>query len=110
MRKRAHELTAGDLFALHIHCRVIALAPIGDGKRVRVTIELEDQGHRTLRPEGYSAGSSSLEFTDDGHTLEFICRASRWFHTLEDWDEDDDDDEPDPVDPTPSPRSKEPVA
>ena len=107
MRKRAHEATAGDLFALALPLPGIALAPIGDGKRVRVTIELEDQGHRTLRP-GYSAGSSSLEFTDDGHTLEFIC-LSRWFHTLEDWDEDDDDDEPDPVDP-PSPRSKEPVS
>jgi len=46
---------------------------------------------------------NALQFTDDGHTLEFICLPGRVFHLITDWDDDDDDEE---LEPSPSPEGE----
>lgn len=78
--KRAGELNIGDVFAMHIYAEVIAAMPVAGGKRIKIKIELENQGHRSFGSSGFAAGDSSLEFTDAGHVLEFLCRPSRKFH------------------------------
>jgi hypothetical protein len=100
MRKKARDLVVGDVFRMHIYGEVIAISRVADGKRVKIRIGLEDQGHRTNRDLGFKEGNGTLEFTDAGHILEFLCRPGREFHTYDDWDDDDEDEfEPEPTPP-----------
>jgi hypothetical protein len=98
--KKARDLVVGDIFRLHIYGEVLAVSGVGDGKRIKVKIELENQGRRDNRGLTFSGKPSGLEFTDAGYLLEFLCRPSRTFHVYSDWDDDDDDDDIN-VDPTP---------
>jgi hypothetical protein len=83
---------------------VLSVTSVADGKRVKVKLALEGQGHRINRgaPSHNEARRSDLEFCDAGHTLEFLCRPGRKFHVYDD-DDDDDDDELEPG-PVPSPE------
>jgi hypothetical protein len=99
--KKARELVVGDVFRMHIYGEVIAISSVADGKRVKIRIGLEDQGHRTNGGPGFKEANGTLEFTDAGHVLEFLCRPGRKFHTYDDWSDDDDADEGEPIEPTP---------
>jgi hypothetical protein len=97
--RKASELSAGDMFRMHIHGEVVAATPVAGGKRIKIRIALEDQGQRGncgWLGEGLHRG---LEFTDAGHVLEFLCRPGRLFKCIVDWD--DDEDEVEPVPPAP---------
>jgi hypothetical protein len=101
--KKACDLVVGDVFRLHVYGEVLAVSRVAEGKRVKVKVELENQGRRDNHGLTFSAKPSGLEFTDAGFLLEFLCRPSRLFHVYsnDDWDDDDDSDvEPIP----PSPR------
>jgi hypothetical protein len=89
----ARDLTVGDVFRLNVYGCVLAAAPVAGGKLIKVRIELEDQGPRGPRGGSFVEGNSSLEFTDDGSMLEFLCRPGRKFSVYPDDDDDDDDDE-----------------
>jgi hypothetical protein len=80
---------------------VIDVSQVADGKRVKVKIELENQGRRDNRGLTFSGKPSGLEFTDTGYLLEFLCRPSRSFHVYIDGGWDDDDDNIEPVPPSP---------
>jgi hypothetical protein len=84
---------------LHVYGEVLAVSRVAEGKRVKVKIELENQGRRDNRGLTFSENPSELEFTDAGYVLEFLCRPGRLFHvyTDDDWDDDDDSD----IEPTP---------
>jgi hypothetical protein len=99
--KRASDLSAGDVFRMHIYGEVIAITPVAGGKRIKIKIELENQGHRSNGVYAFSEGDSTLEFTDDGHVLEFLCRPGRKFHVYDDWGEDNEDDDCNVDAPTP---------
>jgi hypothetical protein len=93
--KKARDLVAGDVFRLHVYGEVLAVTPVADGKRIKVKIELGNQGRRVNRGVlTVSEKSSGLEFTDAGYVLEFLCHPSRSFHVYSDDDWDDDEDEP----------------
>jgi hypothetical protein len=100
--KKARNLVAGDVFRLHVYGEVLAVSQVADGKRIKVKIELENQGRRDNRELTFSGKPSGLEFTDAGYVLEFLCHPSRSFHVYsdDDWDDDDGDDiEPEPIPP-----------
>jgi hypothetical protein len=94
--KKARDLVVGDIFRLHIYGEVLAVARVAEDKRIKVKIELENQGRRDNSGLTFSGKSSELEFTDAGYVLEFLCRPSRTFHVYsdDDWDNDDSDAEP----------------
>jgi hypothetical protein len=97
---RADELDVGDVFRLHIHGQVLAATPVAGGKRVKIKITLEDQGQRCTSGALGKGAKRELEFTDDGHVLEFLCPPGRTFHLIIDdqnWDEDEDETGPTPV-------------
>jgi len=83
MFRKARDLSAGDIFRMHVYGEVLSVASVADGKRVKIKLALENQAHRKSRID--------LEFTDSGHVLEFLCRPGRGFHLIE-WGDDDDDD------------------
>jgi hypothetical protein len=97
--KKARDLVVGDIFRLHVDGEVLAVSRVAEDKRIKVKIELENQGRRDNRGLTFSGKPSELEFTDAGYVLEFLCRPSRTFHvyTNDDWDDDDDDIEPEPT-------------
>jgi hypothetical protein len=88
--KKARDLVVGDIFRLHIYGEVRAVSRVVEGKRIKVKIELENQGRRDNCGLTFGAKSGGLEFTDAGYVLEFLCRPSRSFHVYED-DEDNGD-------------------
>jgi hypothetical protein len=91
MIREARDLTVGDVFRLHVYGEVLSVTTIGN--RIKVKLELENQGRRDNcgGPTGNEKQKADkLEFTDDGYVLEFICRPSRTFHLIERWDGDDD--------------------
>jgi len=98
MRRKACELCVGDVFRMHIYGEIVAVGLVAGGKRVKARLMLEDQGRR--RNSGCVGPDSnhSLEFTDAGCTLQFLCRPSRTFHLIE---RDDDDDDSDAIEPGP---------
>jgi hypothetical protein len=98
MLKKARDLAAGDLFRLHVYGEVLAVSPVGDGKRVKIKIELENQGRRANSGASHDGSAGALEFTDAGYVLEFICRPGRTFQVYSDvgWDADGDAVEPVP--------------
>ena len=99
--KKAHNLVSGDVFRLHVYGQVIAVSPVARGKRIKVKIELENQGQRVnCGAFGRKANGAPLEFTDSGHVLEFLCRPGRKFHVQDYWDNGwDDEVEPAPIAP-----------
>ena len=100
MQRKARDLIRGDVFRLHVYGDVLAAIPVAGGKRVKVTIALENQGQRWNC--GALTGSDRpypLEFLDAGHVLEFICSPGRNFHLCE-WNDDDTNDD-EVVDPPP---------
>jgi hypothetical protein len=99
--KKARDLVVGDVFRLHVYGEVLAVSGIADSKRIKVKIELENQGRRDNRGLTFSGKPSGLEFTDAGYLLEFLCRPSRTFHVYGDGYWDDDGDDNIDVDPTP---------
>jgi hypothetical protein len=99
--KKARDLVVGDVFRLHVYGEVLAVARVAEGKRIKVKIELENQGRRDNCGLTFSGKSSGLEFTDAGYLLEFLCRPSRTFHVYSDGWNDDSNDNID-VDPTPA--------
>jgi hypothetical protein len=109
---KARDLEIGDTFRLHVHGQVLAVESVADGKRMRIKIELEDQGRR--RNSGTLTNGPSraaIEFTDNGHVLEFLCRPGREFQVKDDWwDGDDDDAEPCPENDNPPPSILEPTS
>jgi hypothetical protein len=99
--KKARDLVVGDVFRLHVYGEVLAVSGVADGRRIKVKIELENQGRRDNRGLTFSAKPSGLEFTDVGYVLEFLCRPSRAFHVYSDDDWDDDDASIEPAPPSP---------
>jgi hypothetical protein len=99
----ARDLTVGDVFALHIYGAVIAVTSVADGRRVKIKIELENQGHRSYGNPCFGEGPSTLEFLDDHYVLEFLCRPGRKFSVYDDddWDDSDGDDADAPTPLTP---------
>ena len=97
--KKARDLAVGDIFRLHVYGEVLAVASVADGKRVKVKIELENQGRRVNCGVPTFSGASGLEFTDAGYVLEFLCRPGREFHVYTDDGWDDDNAEPEPPPP-----------
>jgi hypothetical protein len=97
--KKARDLVVGDIFRLHVYGEVLAVARVAEDKRIKVKIELENQGRRDNSGLTYGGSAHALEFTDAGYVLEFICRPGRTFHVYSDdaWDDDDDSN----VEPTP---------
>jgi hypothetical protein len=84
---RADELQRGDEFRLHVWGQVLSATPvtIGKKKRIKIRMQLENQGNRTQ--SGFlavGAGSDVLEFTDEGCSIEFLVRPGRDFH-VRDW-------------------------
>jgi hypothetical protein len=114
MTCKARDLSMGDVFRLHVFGEVLTAEPVGDGKRcVKIRIAVEDQGRRAncgAPGEALRAGAwkPELQFLDEGHVLEFICKPGRVFHLVEWSDDDDDDDDEGNLGPDPSPPSKEP--
>jgi hypothetical protein len=112
MKRRARDLSIGDVFRLHVYGEVLAATAVGGGKSTRIRVAIEDQGRRANRGtlgEALRKGTwkPELQFLDEGHVLEFICKPGRKFHVVEGWDDDDDDDNGTDFSPQPSP-SKEP--
>jgi hypothetical protein len=100
MRRKARDLTRGDVFRLHVYGEVLIATPVADGRRIKVRLALENQGRRANRGALTESGApSELEFLDTGHVLEFICPPGRIFH-LHEWDDDDAGDD-EVVDPRP---------
>ena len=92
--KKAHDLVSGDVFRLHVYGQVIAVSSVAGGKRIKVKIEIENQGQRAncgAFGRGPDATGAPLEFTDSGHVLEFLCRPGRTFHVQDYWDDGDED-------------------
>jgi hypothetical protein len=100
-RKKACDLVVGDVFRLHVYGEVLAVSRVVGGKRVKVKIELENQGRRDNSGLTFSTKPSGLEFTDVGYVLEFLCRPNRLFHVYVDDDWDNNDDVAEPVPPSP---------
>jgi hypothetical protein len=86
-QRKAKELKCGDVFRLAICGEVLAATPVAEGKRIRVRLAIEDQGHRSYGGSANFDRSSSLEFLDSGCFLEFVCRPGRTFQLLA-WDDD----------------------
>jgi hypothetical protein len=109
--RKARDLSIGEVFRFHVYCEVLSVTPVANGKRIKIKIQLEDQRRRANRGTLSDAESRKpgIEFTDDGHTLEFLCPPTRTFHLTE-WygDDDDDDGEREPVLP-PDDGENEPV-
>ena len=99
--KKARDLVVGDVFRLHIYGEVLAVNRVADDKRIKVKIELENQGRRDNSGFTYGGSANALEFTDAGYVLEFICRPGRAFHVYGDDDRDDDSSNVEPVPPSP---------
>jgi hypothetical protein len=97
MQRKASELARGDRFRMHIYGEVIALESIAGGKRIKIRLSLEDQGQRTNSGFPSKGSHRGLEFTDAGHSLEFICRPGRLFHLIADWWDGEDEDELEPA-------------
>jgi hypothetical protein len=97
--KKARDLIVGDIFRMHLYGEVRAVSGVAEGKRIKIKIELENQGRRNNSGLSYGGSADALEFTDAGYVLEFLCRPSRTFHVYgDDWN---DDDEREPIEPTP---------
>jgi hypothetical protein len=96
--KKARDLVAGDVFRLHVYGEVLAVSRVAKGKRMKVKIELENQGRRDNSGFSYGGRAGALEFTDAGYVLEFICHPSRTFHVYgdDDWDDNNSNIEPAP--------------
>jgi hypothetical protein len=95
--RKAKDLRVGDVFRLHVYGIVTAAFSAANGKRVKIKIELEDQERANRGVFTSSESEHSLEFTDAGYILEFLCSPSRIFHVYADDDDDDwrdGDDEP----------------
>jgi hypothetical protein len=99
--KKARDLLVGDIFRMHVYGEVLAVSHVAEDKRIKVKIELENQGRRDNRQLTFSEKPSELEFTDAGYVLEFLCRPSRAFHVYSDDDWDDDDASIEPAPPSP---------
>jgi hypothetical protein len=101
IQKHARDLAVGDTFRLGLCVEVIAVAPVAGTKHVKIKTEVEDQGHRSYSDDRFAEGSSTLEFLDTGHVLEFVSPANRKFNVFEDDgdDWDDDADAPTPLTP-----------
>jgi hypothetical protein len=68
MKRKARDLTDGDVFRLHVYGEVLTVAPVADGKRIKVKLALENQGRRANRGEPTQSDKpSDLEFLDTGH-------------------------------------------
>ena len=76
--KRARELVVGDCFVLNVSGSVVATSRTTDGKRVRLTVQLDNRERRR--------GGEVLEFTNE---VEFICRPGRPFQVFYRHDGDD---------------------
>ena len=78
---KARDLKRDDALWMNVHGRVLAVAPVANGKRVLIKIALEE--------------TPSLEFSDSGFVLEVICRPGRTFSVRPGgWGGDGGDDEP----------------
>lgn len=100
---KARNLSVGNLFRLHVYGEVLTVSSVAGGKRIKVKIALEDQGQRANRGtlSCNEERKPELEFTDAGHTLEFLCSPGRTFHLIIDSGDGYDDDfegEPPPDD------------
>jgi len=96
MFRKARDLSVGDIFRMHVYGEVLSIASVADGKRIKIKLALENQGRRNncgMPTFGETRRKSriDLEFTDNGHVLEFLCRPGRAFRLIE-WGDDDDDD------------------
>ena len=84
---KARDLKRDDALWVNVHGRVLAAAPVANGKRVLVKIALEE--------------TSSLEFSDSGFVVEIICKPGRTLSVWRGgWGGDGGDDEP-ILDPSP---------
>jgi hypothetical protein len=107
MNRKASELRIGDVFRLLVCGEVVAAEKVGG--RVKVTLQVEDQGLRSYADSGLGEPSNAaLQFTDAGHVLEFLCRPSRGFQLLGWWRGDGDNGERDDAPTAPIPN--EPVS
>ena len=78
---KARDLKRDDALWMNVHGRVLAVAPVANGKRVLIKIALEE--------------TPSTEFSDSGFVLEVICRPGRIFSVRPGgWGGDGGDDEP----------------
>jgi hypothetical protein len=91
---RAKDLKRGDHVCMQAAATVVAVHPIAGGKRIKVTLQMED--------------THSVEFTDYGAAIGLICRPGRQFQVYGRWHGDDGDYEPEPT-PTPNPNKLERV-
>jgi hypothetical protein len=89
-QRKAKELQSGDVFRLTVCGEVLSTMPVAEGKRTRVRLVLENQGHRSYDGSSNFNRPSSLEFLDSGCFLEFVCPPGRTFQLLE-WDDDGGD-------------------
>ena len=95
---KARDMRRGDRLSMNTSLRVLSVENVAPGL-VKVTAEAEN--------------STSIEYTDDGHLLEFLCKSYRPFSSTylpdnDDGGRDDDGDDDDDVDP-PRPTKLEPV-
>lgn len=93
--RKARDLKKGDVFRLHVHGEVVSADLVADGKLVKVRIALEDRGPRATsgglgRAAAADAWQPDLEFVDETHEMELLCKPGRGFHLLE-WNADGDD-------------------
>jgi hypothetical protein len=106
MLKKARDLKTGDLFRLHVYGEVLNASPVAGGKRIQIKIGLEDQGQRRQRGVLSGLRQDGLEFTDNGHVVEFLCLPSRAFRIIENWDDDDGDGDEIEIGPVPTPEDE----
>ena len=81
MSTKAKDLKRDDALWMNVHGRVLAVAPVANGKRVLIKIALEE--------------TSSMEFSDGGFVVEIICKPGRVFSVRRGgWGGDGGDGEP----------------
>ncbi len=92
---KAYELKQNDVMRMNLFFEVLTVTPV-DKELVKVKIAvlkvaihhpgLQDAGTGDLiicdSNEPNEQKPANLEFTDDGHVLEFICKANREFSVL----------------------------
>jgi hypothetical protein len=102
MKTKAKDLLRGDVCRMHLFGEIVSATPIPGSKLVKVRMALENQGGRNqcgVPAQHRDVPLNPLEFTDDGHTIEFLCKWNRSFHLTEWWTDRNggghDDDSPD---------------
>jgi len=65
MQRKARDLSVGDVFRLHVYGEVLSIAPVANGRRIKIKLALENQGRR--RNSGVPVSAPCL--IDEGRDL-----------------------------------------